>query len=178
MATTQKASFELAMTRAEKFKIKRPGGLSSEQQYGVNDSFNEEVKRRAQKSGLPTEKVAHELRCRFRHPFKVVFESLPGAPFYRVEQIGGQKVLYLNRDHRFFTNLYAGPESTPYLRASLEVMFFVLGDCELDSEKERRQFYEVERALWSSELSVTLNQLQQFIEADNKKVEIFGEDSA
>ncbi|CAG0970699.1 hypothetical protein ANRL3_01481 [Anaerolineae bacterium] len=171
----QRAS-ELAMVEAEKFKIKRPGGPTPAQNLRSERQFSEEVKRRAQQSGLPTEIVADELRAKIQgHPFKVEFESLPGAPFYRTEQMGGQKVLYLNRDHRFFTNLYAGPESTPYLRASMEVLLFVLGDSELDSEDDRRQFYEMERRLWSDRLSVGLNQLQQFIAPDNKQAETLGE---
>ncbi len=165
----QRAS-ELAMMEAEKFKTKRPGGPSSVQTVRGEQSFNEEVKRRAQKSGLPSDKVANELRLQTQgHPFKVVFESLPGAPFYRIEQLGGQKVLHLNQDHRFFTNLYAGPESTPYLRSALEVTLFVIGDCELESEEDRRQFYEVERALWSLRLSVALNQLDQFVEPNKER---------
>ena len=169
---------ELAMQEAEKFKIKRPGGLSPEQSTRSERQFQEEVSRKAKQAGVSPEVVASELRLQLQgHPFKVEYVSLPGAPFYRSEQIGGQKVLYLNRDHRFFTHLYAGPESTPYLRASLEVLLFVLGDSELDSEDERRQFYEVERAQWSQRLSVALNQLQQFIEADKKKSDFFEENT-
>ena len=39
-------------------------------------------------------------------PFKVLLEDVADAPFYRVEQQGGQLVLFLNKGHHFYTDVY------------------------------------------------------------------------
>ena len=44
--------------------------------------------------------------------------------------------------------------------ALLELLLFVLGDCELDSNDERQLFYETERAEWSKVLNVALDRLE------------------
>ncbi len=167
--TAPKRPSERAMEEAEKFKTKRPGDVPPEQKAKSEQRFKEEVNKRAKAAGIAPEKIEEEVRQETTdHPYKVQTESMPGAPFFRVEQIGGQKVLYLNTAHRFYTSVYAGSESTPYLRAALDVMLFVIGDCELDAEAERRLFYETERAEWSKRLSVTLDRLEQFINATEK----------
>jgi hypothetical protein len=102
------------------------------------------------------------------HPYKVITEQSPGAPFFRVEQIGGQKVLYLNTAHRFYTDVYSVDGATPQLRASLEVLLFVIGDCELDAKDDIQTFYKAERAEWSHRLNIVLDRLEQFVAAAAK----------
>ena len=93
---------------------------------------------------------------------------MPGAPFYRMDQIGGMKVLYLNRAHNFYKDMYAeiaaqaaDNPSVLRLRSALEVLLFVLGDCELDANDERQVFYANERYEWSRRLETTLTVLQR-----------------
>jgi hypothetical protein len=94
---------------------------------------------------------------------------MPGAPFFRMVQMGGQKVLYLNQAHRFYTDVYAGEKSNPAVRSALEVLLFVIGDCELDSGGDRRLFYQTERAEWSTRFNVALDRLSDS-EADDNEV--------
>src|SRR5262249_48543738 len=132
------------------------------------EALRREVERRAETSGLPVREVEQGFRSEAEErPYKVVAEVLPGAPFYRMEQVGGQRILYLNSDHRFYTDVYAGPESTPRLRASLEVLLFVLGECELDATADRRLFYKSERAEWSNRLTVALDLLEKIDSIDD-----------
>jgi hypothetical protein len=117
---------------------------------------------KAKVTGLPVEQVQQQILLEAKtRPYKVEEESLPGAPFFRLLQVGGQKILYLNTAHRFYTDVYAGPDSTPRLRAALELLLWVIGDCELDSTKERRRFYEAERAEWSKILNLALDVLNE-----------------
>jgi hypothetical protein len=160
----KKRPSEQAMEDAEKFKTKKPGFDPETRRQESQEAFQREVERRARESGMPPEDVERNLLLEIQgNPYKVMQESLPGAPFFRVEQIGGQRVLHLNTAHRFFTDVYAGPASTPRLRASMEVLLFVLGECELDATEDRRLFYQTERGEWSSRLMVALDRLSTLV---------------
>lgn len=153
---------EEAMAAIAKFQTRRPGGDPVERQIESEENLKREVERRAKETGLPSADIERELIAEVNgRPYKVVEERMPGAPFYRMEQMGGQKVLYINTAHRFYTDVYAGPDSTPRLRAALELVLFVLGECELDAEKDRRSFYETERGEWSNRLRLALEQLNK-----------------
>jgi len=150
------------MEEAEKFRTRPPAGDPVERARKNEEQFQAEVKRRARATGRPVEEVEHELATEVQgHPYRVREENLPGAPFFRVTQIGGQRALYLNTAHRFFTDVYAGPESTPRLRAALELLLFVLGESELDATADRSLFYQNERAWWSGRLMTLLDKLDQ-----------------
>jgi hypothetical protein len=157
-----KRASEEAMEAAQKFKTKKSAEPSAEEAEEARENLEQEARKRARQTGRKVEDVERELEQEIQgRPFKVSQESMPGAPFYRVQQLGGQKVLHLNQAHRFYTDVYVGPESTPRLRAALEALLFVIGDCELDASDDRRLFYESERAEWSKRLSVVLDRLDQ-----------------
>jgi hypothetical protein len=166
----RKRASEQAMEEAAKYKTRKPGGDPEERRTQAEEELQREIQRRAKLAGILPQNIEGELRAEVQgRPYKVMIETLPGAPFFRMAQIGGQKVLYLNTEHRFYTDVYAGPDSTPRLRASLEVLLFVLGESELDSTGERQLFYLTERAEWSNRLNVALNRLEE-IEADEGEV--------
>jgi hypothetical protein len=101
------------------------------------------------KSDKKKDEVVRDLFTELKEqPYKLVRESLEGAPFYRIEAWGPQIKLFLNTRHRFFTDLYNAPDSTPRLRVALEIMLFVLGSCELEAEGDRELFYKMERGEW------------------------------
>ena len=102
------------------------------------------------------------------HPFKVEVEHLPEAPFYRVELRGGQVVLYINRAHRFYTDIYAriGGAEGARIRQALEVLLFVLGKCEVDASEDRQLFYVAERQEWSKRLHIALTTLERVLGSD------------
>jgi hypothetical protein len=62
--------------------------------------------------------------------------------------------------------VYAAFASTPQLRSGLELLLFVIGECELDASDDRRRFYESERAEWSRLLSAGLDRLREVDAAD------------
>ena len=158
---SEKRLSEQAMEDAARFR-RRP--QPPERQQKAQELVEERITRLAQETGLSAEEATARIETGIKaRPYLVAEESAPGAPFFRVHQLGGQKILYLNTAHRFYTEVYAGPHSTAGMRSALEVLLFVLGDCELDSAGDRARFYEAERQEWSIRLSVTLDLLQQML---------------
>lgn len=142
----------------QKLRARRAVPPSPEKEEKSQKLLEEETKRIAKDTGKPEETIKKEIESR---PFKVDFEELPGAPFYRMLQVGGQKQLRINLSHRFYSDMYTGPHSSPRLQAALELLLIVLGECELDSEKEREAFYRTERPEWSRRLEIMLEDLDQ-----------------
>jgi hypothetical protein len=91
---------------------------------------------------------------------------LPGAPFYRAQVRGGQVVLQINRRHRFYDEVYAGHGVSLFFRSAIEILLFVIGECELDANDDRRRFYESERSEWSRILNTALDRLSEFESQD------------
>lgn len=155
----QRAS-EQAMAASEKFEDERTPD-TPERRQKQQESFNREVERRSTESGVPKDQVKEQLEKETKErPYRVQPESMPGAPFFRMDQIGGQKLLYLNTAHRFYKDIYAGPDSNPRMRAGLEVVLFAIGSGELNAEGDLLTFYETERGRWSSRLNTALTQLE------------------
>jgi hypothetical protein len=158
---------EYAMEDVQRLLTRYPG-TPEEKQKG-QENLDREARDKAKRAGLPIETVKRELELEAHgRPFKVEFVSHPGAPFYRVEQVGGQKVLYINRAHRFYSEIYAEPDSSGHSRYGLEILLFVLGDCELRASSEVRSFYESERAEWSKYLGLALDRLSQWENTEDK----------
>jgi hypothetical protein len=141
-----------------KLRARKAVPPSPEKEEKSQKLLEEETKRIAKDTGKPEETVKQEIESR---PFKVDFEELPGAPFYRMLQVGGQKQLRINLSHRFYSDMYTGPHASPRLQAALELLLIVLGECELDAEKEREAFYRTERPEWSRRLEIMLEDLDQ-----------------
>jgi hypothetical protein len=160
---------EQAMTEAAKFKTSRPGGDAEERRRKAAERLRLVAEKRAAETGKSVEETVRELEAEAQgRPYVVQEEEMPGAPFYRIDQIGGMKVLYLNRAHNFYKDMYAeiaaqasDNPSALRLRSALEVLLFVLGDCELDANDERQVFYANERYEWSRRLETTLTVLQR-----------------
>ncbi len=91
----------------------------------------------------------------------MAFDNAPGAPFFRVEQLGGTKVLFINKASRFFQEVHSGPKSTPDVRAALELLLFAIGDRMLDTKDTQRDWYQFEVGEWSRKLEFALGQLKQ-----------------
>jgi Histidine kinase-, DNA gyrase B-, and HSP90-like ATPase len=160
---------EQAMVEASKFKTSPPGGDAEERRRKAAERLRLVAEKRATETGKSVEETVRELEAEAQgRPYVVQEEEMPGAPFYRMDQIGGMKVLYLNRAHNFYKDMYAeiaaqasNNPSALRLRSALEVLLFVLGDCELDANDERQVFYANERYEWSRRLETTLTVLQR-----------------
>ncbi len=156
----QRAS-EQAMAASDKFETEKTPD-TAERRRRSREAFDREVERRARLSGMPKEEVERQLEVETtERPYRLETESMVGAPFFRVSQVGPQKVLYLNTAHRFYKDVYAGPDSSPRLRAGLEVVLFAIGACEIGAEGDRLTFYETERGAWSARLNIALAQLEK-----------------
>lgn len=152
---------EQAMSAAEKFRTDKTPDTPERKRKG-DAALAREVERRAQESGVAEEQVKRQVEAEVKeNRYRVAEESLKGAPFFRVEQVGPQKVLYLNTAHRFYRDVYAGDDSTPRLRAALEIVLFAIGVGEIDAEEDRLLFYETERGAWSTQLDLALAQFEK-----------------
>lgn len=157
----EKRQSEEAMEEAGRFRTgARPTTPTKEQER--ERTFEAEVKRREQESGVSAEEARKELEAEVKlHPFRIDFEDIPGAPMYRPEALGAQVIVWINRAHPFFTEVYEGPDSGEYTRSALEVLLLMLGVCELDSEDTRNEFYRTERIEWSSRFATLLRLLEK-----------------
>jgi hypothetical protein len=177
----KKRASEQAMEDAQRFKARKPGADAERREQGRRQ-LEEQARKLAQQSGRPFELVERELQLETQdRPYKVEVASVPGGlPFYWVEPRGAQTVLYFNSAHRFYTDVYAGPGSTPRLRAAMEVLLFVLGENELDATGDRQLFYQTERVAWSNDLNTALNRLDQIasIADEEATAEAIAEDEA
>lgn len=126
------------------------------------EGFEKEAKRRAKESGVPAEAIRPKLKEETEaRPWLVTEEALDStSTFYRLETVGGQKRLYINKGHRFYSQVYAGPESTPLTRGQWEVFLFILGDAEISGSEDLREIYESARVHWSSRFSSALKKFE------------------
>lgn len=158
---------EKAMEESAKFRPQRARSEHPEREKQARDALEQYVKQRARQTQRPIDEVQEEVQHESeQRPYRVEFETLPGAPFFRVKQIGGMMVLYVNRDHRFYADIYASVESTPLVKAALETLLFSIGECELDAvgNPDRTHFYIVERQEWSVRLANALASLDKYVD--------------
>jgi hypothetical protein len=177
-AKAAKAASVEAIEHASKFKTTPKPTDTPARREEAERNRKEEARRRAEEAGVSPETVEAELLAKEQEASRAVeLEDLPGAPFFRCEQRGGQRVLLLNKAHPFFTDLYAGPTSDARLRAGLEILLWALGEAEIDAEPESdpRRFYEAQREqVWSPYLKDALISLRQIetIDDDHEDPEV------
>ncbi len=71
--------------------------------------LRKEAEKRAAETGRPVGQVEEQLRLELQgHLYKLNHENAPGAPFFRVDQLGGTTLLVLNTAHRFYPELVRG----------------------------------------------------------------------
>jgi len=147
---------EVIAAEAAKFLVRGPAKPSVEKERKLTEATEKEVERIAKRENKPIEEVKAAVEAEAsENPYKVMFESHPGE-FYRAEQIGGQKRLYINTNHRFYADVYNAPSTTNRMRTALELLLLTLGTCEIDAEGDREIFYKVERAEWTRRLDTYL----------------------
>jgi Histidine kinase-, DNA gyrase B-, and HSP90-like ATPase len=167
----KKASIE-ALEDSAKFRTTKQPQDTPARRKEAEENLKSEARRRARESGVSEETVERELVAQQEGVTRAVeTEDLPGAPFFRCIQRGGQRVLLLNVAHPFYTDLYAGPGSSTRLRAGLELLLWTLGEAEVDAdpESDRRRFYEAERPqVWSPNLKDALTSLRKIEVVDDR----------
>ena len=158
--TAAKQSEEI-MSESDKF-IRKPVKPSPEKETQAKERVIEAAEKRARETGKPAEEHVQEIAKQAQEqPYKVMMESKEGAPFFRMEQFGAQKRLFINTAHRFYSDLYSGPDATPRVKTALELLLFAVGSCELDATGDMDLFYQMERAEWSKRLKVALSLLDR-----------------
>lgn len=152
---------EEAMAEAEKFNTSKAATPTPEKEQQSQKRLDQEVKKQTKETGKPPSEIVEDL---LKQKYRVLFENAPGAPFFRPDQVGGQKRVYINTSHRFYSDLYNG--TTASVKAALEILMFILATCELDAEGDREQFYKRERSEWSNrfETALELNDRKRPIE--------------
>ena len=159
---------EAAIEKAQKLFAQAPNEPTPEQRKQSEENLQREAEKLAEQTNIPPEEAKRLIEAKAKnYPFKVNVEDMPGAPFYRMEQVGGQKVLFINKGHRFYTDLYASSKATSHVRYALEALLFVMGECEIRAKEERQMFYEQERQSWSVNLNTTLKALEEWNTADD-----------
>ena len=154
---------EAAIEKAQKLFAQVPTEPTPEQRKKSEENLRREAEKLAEQADIPQEEAEKLLEAKIKnYPFKIKVDDMPGAPLYRMDQIGGQKVLFINKGHRFYTDLYASPQATPHVRYALEALLFVMGECEIRAKEERQMFYEQERQAWSVNLNTTLKALEEW----------------
>lgn len=159
----KKRASEEAMERTALLTEAKPNHDDTErrQQRG-KEGLEREAARRANETGQDKQTVQRELELEIKdRGYKVAFDNAVGAPFFRIEQIGGAKVLFVNKSSRFFQEVHSGPKSTPDVRAALELLLFAIGDRILETKETQRDWYQFEVGEWSRKMEFALGQLTQ-----------------
>ena len=117
---------------------------------------------RARESVRQVEEEADQLLLEIEdRGYRLEIETAPSAPFFRCDLLGPTRVLYLNRAHRFYTDVYDGPRGSTEVRAALETLLFAIGDSMLDATEENQRAYRAEVPQWSTRLNRALARLGQ-----------------
>lgn len=159
----KKRASEEAMERTAQLTEAKPNHDDTERRKTRGkEGLEREAARRANETGQDKETAQRELELEIKdRGYKVAFDNAPGAPFFRVEQIGGTKALFINKASRFFQELHSGPKSTPDVRAALELLLFSIGDRMLEAKDVQRDWYQFEIGEWSRKMEFALGQLKQ-----------------
>jgi hypothetical protein len=157
----KRASEEAMEETAKAIRPPAPEVQQRQEERG-EDQIRKLAEKRAVDTGQPVGRVEEQLRLELKgHRYKLAHENVPGAPFFRVYQLGGTMMTALNTAHRFYSELYAGPASTPGIRAALEVLLFSIGECINSAPEQTRAVYDLEMPEWSKRLDYALLQLAQ-----------------
>ena len=138
--------------------------LSTERREKQKEVGRDRLLKKAQsiaaETGKPVEQVEREIEAELAGKcYKVSLRSVPGGTFFEVEQLGATKVLWLNKASRFFKDVYAGPQSSPSVRAALEILLFSIGDRMLEGSDALKAMYAHEVPEWSKKMEFALAHL-------------------
>lgn len=163
-----KRASEEAMEETAKVVRAPSAEIKERQEQRGQQQLRKAAEKKAAETGQPVARVEEQLRLELHgHPYRLAHENAPGAPFFRVDQLGGTTMLFLNTAHRFYGELYMGPDSTPAMRAALEVLLFSIGDCMNDASEQTRAVYDMELVEWSRRIDYALLKLAQRVTHDD-----------
>lgn len=150
-------SSEQIMTDADKFDQLELPILKKEQ---GEEKLREKAEEIAQKENEKVETVVERMEIEAeKKKFKIEFTDFPGAPFYDVEIWGKQIRIKINTAHRFYADIYSQQDHRG--KTAIELLLFVFGKCEAESDGEKQLFYGNERFEWSKQLDLRLKMLDK-----------------
>ncbi len=162
----EKRLSEQAMEDADKFR--RPFEPNEDRLKEGDTRLKFKAGQKAEEEGRDSKLVQKELELETKsRPYKIAFEAIPGGPFYRPEQLGGQLVVHLNTAHPFFSHIYGSRGIRRNSQDIIEILLFVLANSELSAKGDIRRLYESERDEWSKRLSTALDSLDKWNNRDD-----------
>lgn len=158
--TDGKRASEAAMEQAAVVSTPLPSERREKQEEVGRDRLRKKAQSVAAETGKPVEQVEKEIEAELAGKcYKVSLRAVPGGTFFEVEQLGGTKVLWLNQASRFFKDVYAGVQSSPAVRAALEILLFSIGDRMLEGSDQLKAMYAHEVPEWSKKMEFALAHL-------------------
>jgi len=158
------------MERAAVVAAKESPEVAARKREMGKKGLEQEAERRSRETGKPVKEVKKDLEFELRgRMYKVATESMPGAPFFRVDMFGGTKMLFLNTAHRFYKDVHSSSTSSPEVRSALEILLFAIGDRILETSENLRDVYYHEVPEWSKKLDYALAQLSQGVGQPDKE---------
>lgn len=158
--TDGKRASEAAMEQSAVVSTPVPPERREKQEEVGRDRLRKKAESIAAETGKAVEQVEREIEAELAGKcYKVSLRAVPGGTFFEVEQLGATKVLWLNQASRFFKDVYAGAQSSPAVRAALEILLFSIGDRMLEGSDQLRAMYAHEVPEWSKKMEFALAHL-------------------
>ncbi len=126
------------------------------------EELNNTSKKKSEESGVDEESIKKAIMQDAQaRPYKIDFFDEEEGPFYRPKQLGGQVVIYINRAHRFYSDMYENSQTTEYFKNALSLLLFAIGLSEIRVTEDRKKIYQTERGSWSIKLQTMLEKLSE-----------------
>jgi hypothetical protein len=137
----------------------------------------EEAKKRAAITQQSLEEVQKALEQEAkRRPFRIDFFDDPYGPFYKPEWIGTQMVVWINRQHLFYSMCYGEILSLTggyQAKEALDVLLLTLAKAELEINEETaaQQYRYLREHVWTRDLAVALQNLENKVQPPDEPEE-------
>lgn len=140
----------------------------------THPDIQREAERRAKLAGIPAALIAPFIEAEvIKRPVKIEYENIGYPRLAEVRWMDTQSILVINMEHPWVQHMMLGRETTPQLRAQLEVVLWCLYEADT-REPGKRAFLDAEAYQWSTQLWTATNVL---FEPDPKTgLNMFGQD--
>jgi hypothetical protein len=159
---------ELAFAKIDARRPARP--KSPKATEDATEALTKKAKAISTATGRTVEEEMQALeKVLIAHPYKIEADhGRPNTPFFEPDQVGPQTVIYMNTNHKFYTEVYGRlSESEVGIRAGIEALLVALARAELSKGGEDRAFYMQERASWSADLAQALEIIPQLLSEED-----------
>jgi hypothetical protein len=170
---------ELAFAKIDAKRPSRPKSPKADEEARTN--LAKKAKEISQVTGRSVEEEQKALEnVLIAHPYKIEAEhGRPTQPFFEMDQVGPQTVVYLNTGHRFYTDVYGAlGEDDVAIRSGIEALLVCIARAELSKGGDDRVFYMQERAAWSEDLAKALEIIPQLLSQEDTWEEAIDMDPA